>query len=52
MSILRAVYKAEGGHVEYLINDALPLMKGINECSCEEFQYTLAVGAVAPFCGK
>ena len=28
---------AEHGHVDYLINNALPLMKGIDECSWEEF---------------
>ena len=32
------------GHVDYLINNALPLMKGINECSYEEFQYALSAG--------
>ncbi len=37
------------GHVDYLINNALPLMKGISECSYEEFQYALAVGVTAPF---
>lgn len=37
------------GHVDYLINNALPLMKGINECSYEEFEYALKVGVAAPF---
>mgnify|MGYP002870123690 CR=1 FL=1 len=37
------------GHVDFLINNALPLMKGINECSYDEFQYALAVGVTAPF---
>lgn len=37
------------GHVDYLINNALPLMKGIDECSHEEFQYALSVGVTAPF---
>ena len=37
------------GHVDYLINNVLPLMKGINECSYEEFQYALSVGVTAPF---
>ena len=31
------------GHIDYLINNALPLMKGIDECSYEEFQYALSV---------
>ncbi len=39
----------EYGHVDYLINNALPLMKGIDACSYEEFQYALAVGVTAPF---
>ena len=37
------------GHVDYLINNALPLMKGIDSCTYEEFQYALAVGVTAPF---
>ena len=37
------------GHVDILVNNALPLMKGINECSYEDFQYALAVGVTAPF---
>ena len=37
------------GHVDYLINNALPVMKGIDECSYEEFQYALSVGVTAPF---
>ena len=39
----------ENGGIDYLINNALPLMKGIDECSYEEFQYALAVGVTAPF---
>ena len=39
----------EYGHVDYLINNALPLMKGIDECSYEEFNYALRVGVSAPF---
>lgn len=37
------------GHVDYIINNALPIMKGIDECSYEEFQYALSVGVTAPF---
>ena len=40
---------ARYGHVDYLINNALPIMKGIDECSYEEFQYALSVGVTAPF---
>jgi NAD(P)-dependent dehydrogenase (short-subunit alcohol dehydrogenase family) len=37
------------GHVDYLINNALPIMRGIGECSYEEFEYAMAVGVTAPF---
>ncbi len=37
------------GHVDFLINNALPLMKGIDDCSYEEFRYALDVGVTAPF---
>ena len=36
-------------HVDFLVNNALPLMKGIDECSYEEFQYAMSVGVTAPF---
>ena len=39
----------QSGHVDYLINNALPLMKGIDECSWEDFSRALAVGVTAPF---
>lgn len=35
--------------VNYIINNALPVMKGIDECSYEAFQYALTVGITAPF---
>lgn len=37
------------GHVDVLVNNALPLMKGIENCSYEEFSNALAVGVTAPF---
>lgn len=37
------------GHVDFLINNALPLMKGLDDCSYEEFQYAMSVGVTAPF---
>ena len=37
------------GKVDYIINNALPLMKGLDECTWEEFQYALSVGITAPF---
>ena len=35
--------------VHCIINNALPLTKGIDECTYEEFQYALSVGITAPF---
>ena len=35
--------------IDCIINNALPLMKGIDECTYEEFQYALSVGVTAPF---
>ena len=40
---------ADHGHIDYLINNALPLMKGLDTCSYEEFNYALRVGVSAPF---
>ncbi|MBR1559465.1 MAG: SDR family oxidoreductase [Clostridia bacterium] len=37
------------GRVDCLVNNALPLMKGIDECSYEDFGRALAVGVAAPF---
>ena len=37
------------GHIDYLVNNALPVMKGIDECTYEEFEYALKVGVTAPF---
>ena len=36
-------------NVDIIINNALPLMKGLDECTYEEFQYALSVGVTAPF---
>ena len=35
--------------VDVVVNNALPLMKGIDECTYEEFQYAMSVGVTAPF---
>ena len=40
---------AEHGRVDYLINNAPPLFKGINECTYEEFNYALRVGVSSAF---
>ena len=37
------------GKVDYLINNAIPMTRGIDECTFEEFQYALNVGVTAPF---
>ncbi len=39
----------QSGQVDCLINNALPLMKGLDECSYEDFSRALAVGVTAPF---
>lgn len=35
--------------VDFIVNNALPIMKGIDSCSYEEFEYALQVGVTAPF---
>ncbi len=40
---------AEHGHVDCLIHNAAPLMRGIDEASYEDFVYAQAVGVTAPF---
>ncbi|MDJ1088437.1 SDR family oxidoreductase [Macrococcoides caseolyticum] len=35
--------------VDIIINNALPIMKGIDDCTYEEFQHALSVGVTAPF---
>ncbi len=37
------------GHIDYLINNAAPMSKGILECSYKEFCYALNVGVTAAF---
>ena len=37
------------GHVDYLINNAAPLMCGVSDGSWEDFEYALKVGVTAPF---
>ena len=37
------------GHIDVLVNNALPIMRGIDECTYEEFEYALKVGVTAPF---
>ena len=40
---------SECGHVDYLINNAPPLSKGIDQCSYDEFNRALRIGVTAPF---
>ena len=40
---------ADHGHVDYLINNAPPLFKGIDQCTYGEFNYALRVGVSAAF---
>ncbi len=35
--------------IDYLINNAAPLNKGISSCTYEEFMFALSVGVTAPF---
>ena len=37
------------GRVDYLINNAAPISRGIESASYEEFEYALKVGVTAPF---
>lgn len=37
------------GHIDVLVNNALPVMRGIDDCTYEEFSYALQVGVTAPF---
>ncbi len=39
----------ECGRVDVLVNNVPPPMKGIDDCSYEEFQRALAIGVTAPF---
>ena len=40
---------SEYGRVDFLINNAPPMMKGISDCTYEEFSYALSVGVTAAF---
>lgn len=39
----------KAGHVDVLVNNAPPIMRGIDQCTYEEFSKALAVGVTAPF---
>ena len=40
---------AEVGHINVLVNNALPLTRGLDTCTYEEFNAALRVGVTAPF---
>ena len=40
---------ADCGRVDFLINNAAPLMRGIENGSYEDFEYAVKVGVIAPF---
>ena len=40
---------ADYGHVDYLINNAIPNTSGLGSCTFEAFNYALRVGVTAPF---
>ncbi len=40
---------SEYGHVDYLINNAAPLSRGITDATYEDFEYAQRVGVTAPF---
>lgn len=40
---------AKEGKVDVIVNNALPLFKGVSECTYEEFLYAQKVGVAAPF---
>ena len=42
------VIKKEG-HIDFLVNNAPPLSKGITDCTYEEFGYAMSVGVTAAF---
>lgn len=37
------------GRIDILVNNALPVMKGLDDCTYEDFLYAQKVGVVAPF---
>ena len=42
-------HRRGAGHRQVLVNNAMPLFKGIDGCTYEEFAYAQAVGVTAPF---
>lgn len=49
LEVFAAAIVERFGKVDCIVNNALPIMRGIDECSYEEFQYALSVGVTAPF---
>ena len=40
---------AVSGKIDILVNNALPVTRGIDNCTYEDFSYAMAVGVTAPF---
>ena len=40
---------ADYGRVDFLVNNAAPLMRGVQNGSYEDFEYAIRVGVIAPF---
>jgi NAD(P)-dependent dehydrogenase (short-subunit alcohol dehydrogenase family) len=49
LSVFAEKVISEHGRVDFLINNALPIAKGIDDCTFDEFNYALRVGVTAPF---
>ena len=39
----------ENGHVDFLVNNAMQSMGGVDDCSYDDFNYALRVGVTAPY---
>lgn len=49
LEVFAATVIEKYGRIDVLVNNAPPLMRGIDHCSYEEFSYAMAVGVTAPF---
>jgi len=49
LSTFAAKVISDYGKIDYLINNALPPSRGIDDCSFDDFNYALKVGLTAPF---
>ena len=49
LEVFAGMVISECDSIDYLINNARPLLKGIDDCSYEDFEHALSVGVTAPF---